>query len=74
MSPLPQQADRDGGERETIESVPHALQSKAMPAGGVQDPEALDGIEMATVGDRSRQQKCDDLYLVCFDESYDAEK
>lgn len=74
MSPLQQPADHDDGKPESIENVPRALHPKTIPASGVQDPEALTGIEMTTIGDTNTQQKRDDLYLVCFDESHDLEK
>ena len=74
MSPLKQPADHDDAKSEAIESLPHALRTKTMPATGAQDPEALTGVEMTTINDANTQQKRDDPYLVCFDESYDAEK
>ena len=74
MSPLQQPAVRDNDESEAIESLPHALHTKRMPATGVQDPEALTEVEMTTINDANTQQKRDDLYLVCFDENYDTEK
>lgn len=74
MYPLQQPADHDDGKPEATESVPQNLHAKTMLATGVQNPEALTGVEMTTINDANTQQKRDDLYLVCFDESYDAEK
>lgn len=74
MPPLQQSAVHNNGKLEAIESHPHALHTKTTPATGAQDPEALTGVELTTINDANTQQKRDDLYLVCFDENYDAEK
>jgi len=74
MSPPQQPLAHKNGNLDAIDSVSNARQPKPIPLSGALDPEALTSIELTAAPGPGAQQKLDDPYLVCFDETYDAEK